>query len=106
MARGDTTLIQELAASMRIRREPPDDPGRVAAEVRRRTLAWQQQQFARLVFPPFHFNQRAAECLNLMASLPTEDDVMRAMLKNHHRPLEPPTDWRRGRAPLVGKAAG
>src|SRR5208282_3958350 len=41
MSRGDTVIIQSLAASIRVRRESAGSPSRIAAEAWRRTLAWQ-----------------------------------------------------------------
>ena len=42
---------------------------------------------------PLRFNRRIAEELRLMARLPGEMDVMKAMLQRHGRAVEPPADW-------------
>ncbi|MGH8142985.1 MAG: hypothetical protein ACREU2_10770 [Steroidobacteraceae bacterium] len=94
MARGDEDLIQSLAAEITIRRDAPDDPGRIAAQRLLRTSAWQEHLLGPIESAPFALNRRAAERLRLMALLPTEDEVTRALLRRHHRPLEPPAQWR------------
>lgn len=94
MAQGDTVLVQSVAASIRIRTEDPGSPARTAAEAWRRNLAWQQEQMASLEIALFRFNDRAAERLRLMASLPKESDVMRSILENHGIAVEPPPGWK------------
>ena len=94
MARGDTILVQSVAASIHIRTEDPGSPARTAAEAWRHNLTWQQEQMGSLEISLFHFNDRAAERLRLMATLSNESDVMRAILENHGIPVEPPPGWK------------
>lgn len=96
MAHGDEVLLQMLAAGIQIRRRGADDTVRASALTVRRTLAWQMQLLPSVEFWPFSPDERASERLRLMKSLPSETEVMEAMLRIHHQRLKPPAGWTPG----------
>ena len=95
----DTALIQSLGARLRVQLDAPGDPDRIAAEAWRRTYEWQRDQTSASETSFWNRNARAQTQLRLVASLPREQDVMRAMLEKYGRPVEPPATWKPAGSP-------
>ena len=96
MQRADTVMAQLVGFAIERRLTPTDSKElRVIAE-RRRLLEWRVTAAAQSEVPslPFLKNARARSRVAKMRSLPREEDVCIAILREHKTPLDPPEDHR------------
>jgi hypothetical protein len=92
MQRGDTVLAQMAGLGLEKRLVPADGKEARAIAERRRVLEWRVATAAQFDTPllPWLTNTRARSRLSLMRTLPREEDVCVAMLKEHGMATEPP----------------
>ena len=94
MQRGDTVVAQMAGLSLEKHLVAADGKEARAIAERRRVLEWRVSTAAQFDTPllPWLTNGRAQSRLSLMRTLPREEDVCVAMLREHGVATEPPED--------------
>jgi hypothetical protein len=96
MQRGDTIVTQLTGFSIERRLLPPDSKEARAITERKHVLEWRQTEAAKFDTPllPWMKNPRARARLARMRSMPREEDVCIAILREHKMALEPAEEHR------------
>jgi len=92
MQRGDTVVAQMVGFSIERRLHAPDSKEARAIAERRRVLEWRVAAAAKLddALLPWTKNARARARLMQMRTMPREEDVCIAILREHKMALDPP----------------
>jgi len=96
MQHGDTIAAQLAGFSIERHLVPPDSKEARMISERRHVLEWRQAEAAKFDTPllPWLKNARARARLALMRTMPREEDVCIAILREHKAALEPPEEHR------------
>jgi hypothetical protein len=92
MEKGDAVMTQLVGFAIERRLTAPDSKEQRGLDERRRLLEWRVSSANRSDTPllPWLRNARARDRLAIMRSLPREEDVCIALVRQHGMPLEPP----------------